>query len=203
MHESSYRSMEIFRDEFLSKDPGKVLEVGSRDINGSYRPIFEGADYTGLDAVGGPCVDYVPADPYDWKELASDSFDVVISGQTLEHIEFPDRTMAEIKRVLKPSGRVCIIVPSDGRKHEQPDYRRYKHKDLHDLVVQSGFEIIKMWHGEAAPWFDVVAVFEKKGEKVSVQESCEEIEKDTAAEESIQEAPEQRATVRRKRNAET
>jgi len=172
-----------FKNEWLPKEPGKVLEIGSKDINGSYREIFKGWDYTGLDVVSGPCVDYVPSDPYDWKELASDSFDSVISGQTFEHIEFPDRTMAEIKRVLKPSGVAIIIVPSEGRKHERPDYRRYKWKDLRDLVLNNGFEVVKIWGNYEAPWFDSVAVFKKKVEEVPVQESSKEVEEETSQDE--------------------
>ena len=38
---------------------------------------------------------------YNWKEIANDHYDVVISGQALEHIEFFWVTLGEIVRVTK------------------------------------------------------------------------------------------------------
>lgn len=49
----------------------------------------------------GPNVDVVLKNPYDWDAIESDSFDLVISGQAFEHIEFFWKTMEEMTRVLK------------------------------------------------------------------------------------------------------
>ena len=79
----------------------RVLDVGSLDVNGSYRNLFD-ADfwiYEGLDMEHGENVDFVPADPYNWKELRSNTYDLIISGQALEHIEFPWK----ILKILKES----------------------------------------------------------------------------------------------------
>ena len=37
----------------------RVLEVGSRDVNGSVRQFFDGGEYVGVDWRPGPCVDLV------------------------------------------------------------------------------------------------------------------------------------------------
>lgn len=38
--------------------------------------------------VDGPNVDLVPKDIYYWEEITDESFDLVISGQVFEHIEY-------------------------------------------------------------------------------------------------------------------
>ena len=43
--------------------------------------------------------------------FASESFDLVLCHHVLEHIENPCRTLAEISRVLKSSGRFYVAVP--------------------------------------------------------------------------------------------
>ncbi len=44
-------------------------------------------------------------------QFADDSFDVVICSEVLEHLPDYHRALAEIRRVLKPDGRLCISVP--------------------------------------------------------------------------------------------
>jgi len=57
-------------------------------------------NYTGLDLQ--PClnVDYVPKDPYAYPELEDEHYDVIISGQAFEHIEFPWIIINEMKKKL-------------------------------------------------------------------------------------------------------
>jgi SAM-dependent methyltransferase len=70
--------------------------------------------------VPGPNVDIVEKNPYHWKDLATNSFDVVISGQAFEHTEFFWITMSEMVRVLKKDGLLCIIAPSEWGEHRYP-----------------------------------------------------------------------------------
>ena len=70
--------------------------------------------YTGLDVAAGPNVDVVLRTPYAWREVASASANVVVSGQALEHIPYLWITMLEIARVLKVGGLCCILDPSSG-----------------------------------------------------------------------------------------
>ena len=91
-------------------------------MNGNYRAIFEsmGSQYTGLDMENGPNVDIVPKDAYIWDEIENDTYDVVISGQALEHIEFFWKTMENIVRVTKKGGIICIIAPNGFGEHRYP-----------------------------------------------------------------------------------
>ena len=91
MHESSMERMRWFANNYLdSTKQLEILDVGSYDVNGSYREIFAevGFKYVGLDMEAGPNVDIVPKSTYIWSEINDDHFDTVISGQALEHIEF-------------------------------------------------------------------------------------------------------------------
>ena len=125
MHLSSIDKMKVFRDKYLSRREDtelRILDLGSMEIGGSYRSIFdeEKWEYTGMDLLPGKNVDIVLSDPYNWLEIESNSIDVFISGQTFEHIEYFWRTMLEIARVLKPGALCCIIAPSSGPEHKYP-----------------------------------------------------------------------------------
>lgn len=125
MHKSSILRMEWFTKGYLPESNGekhKVLDVGSYDVNGSYKHLFpsDKYDYKGLDMEQGDNVDICVENPYIWKDLETDSFDVVISGQAFEHIEFFWITLAEMARVLKKGGVMCIIAPNGFAEHRYP-----------------------------------------------------------------------------------
>jgi len=122
MDSSSLLRMGYFVKKYLTTAPTSVLDVGSYDVNGSYKHFFNASNftYTGLDIEQGPNVDFVPKYPYQWSELEDNSFDVIISGQALEHIEFFWVTVGEMVRVLRPEGLICIIVPRGFVRHRYP-----------------------------------------------------------------------------------
>ena len=140
MHPSSMKNMEAFRDEYLMRVKSKVLDVGSQDINGSYRELFENYEYVGFDKTEGENVDIT-----DWAQIEDNSFDVVVSGQAFEHIEDDLKVMQEIARVLKPYSYCCIIAPSIGPKHCLPDYRRYQPDDLKILAWKVGLVVVLLF----------------------------------------------------------
>lgn len=166
MHASSFNTMQYFRDAHLEGKTGKVLDIGSRNINGTYKDLFHDWKYVGLDIVPGGGVDYVAEDPYHWK-FKDNSFDLVISGQTFEHIEFPEQTAAEILRVLKPGGLACIIAPSAGPAHSEPDYRRYTVAMLTETL--KGLEVIESGRNMSGPWFDAWVIARKPIEAKGVE----------------------------------
>jgi len=125
MHQSSLAHMLTFRRKYLDKRKNEellILDLGSLDVNGSYREYFHNSPwkYRGMDTVPGKNVDVVLENPYRWKEIRSNSADVLISGQAFEHIEFFWITMLEVARALKPGGLCCIIAPSGGPEHRYP-----------------------------------------------------------------------------------
>lgn len=144
--------MKKFVDKYLQNFSGdniKILDIGSQDINGSYRDLFNhrGWNYIGLDMSEGRNVDIVIKDPYSWKEIKSNYFEVVITGQTLEHIEYPWLTMCEISRILKYNGLCCVIVPSSGPEHKYPiDCYRFFPDGLKALANYANLAIIECYN---------------------------------------------------------
>ncbi len=125
MHQSSYDKMLEFKEKHLggmAEKPLRIMDLGSQDVNGTYKDIFDNPlwSYRGIDMAPGKNVDIVLKTPYSWKEVPSNSVDVLISGQAFEHIEFFWVTMLEIARIMKPGAICCIIAPSGGVEHRYP-----------------------------------------------------------------------------------
>lgn len=159
MHRSSIIRMQWFVDNYASritKNDVSVLDVGSYDVNGSYNPLFDPEKYVyyGLDMEEGPNVDIVLEHPYDWSSLESDSFDVVISGQAFEHIEFFWKTMEEMTRVLRKDGLLCLIAPHGFEEHRFPvDCYRFFSDGMIALARYVGIEPLHA-HTNCAPSID-------------------------------------------------
>jgi SAM-dependent methyltransferase len=59
-----------------------------------------------------PNVDYRICDAEDLSSFADSTFDLVFSSNMLEHVQHPERCLAESKRVLGPDGLVIATLPS-------------------------------------------------------------------------------------------
>jgi len=95
-------------------DGGRVLEIGSYDVNGTVRRAFRGAaDYVGVDLTAGPGVDRVG---YGHEiEDPPASYDVAISGECFEHDPHWRETFSTMARVVRPGGLVAFTCASTGR----------------------------------------------------------------------------------------
>ena len=176
MHPSSYDKMADFRRRYLTRRENESLliyDLGSQDINGSYRPLFSEPSWTyvGVDMASGKNVDLVLADPYDWREIEPASVDVLISGQTFEHTEYFWLTMQQIARALKPGAICCILAPSSGPEHQYPvDCWRVYPDGFRAVARYAGLEILECWtqwedlpqyDSESNKWHDSVLVARK------------------------------------------
>ena len=56
-----------------------ILDLGSQDINGSYKELFSSPawKYIGIDTSEGKNVDIVISDPYSWNNIHSEYADVI------------------------------------------------------------------------------------------------------------------------------
>ncbi|WP_407423089.1 class I SAM-dependent methyltransferase [Methanobrevibacter sp.] len=173
MHKNSHSKMEWFKNTYLNTSKKlDILDVGSLDSNGDYNysDIFdeEKWTYTGLDFQGGNNVDIIVTDIYNWFEVEDNKYDVIISGQLFEHLEFFWITMSEIERVLKPGGYVCIIAPSAGPKHggNIPNCYRFHEDGLRAMAKYVDLEVLDVSvdeRKEVAPWNDACLVAHKAG----------------------------------------
>ncbi|WP_165614127.1 class I SAM-dependent methyltransferase [Mycolicibacterium holsaticum] len=90
------------------------------------------------------------------KSFNTNTFDVVILSDVLEHIREPQRLMCEISRILKPGGYLLLNVPFAYRIHEAPhDYYRYTRFALERFVQQSEMEVVKLV--PLGGWIEVMA----------------------------------------------
>lgn len=120
MHPTGLASMKTLLA--LYREPSaRVLDVGSYDVNGTFRPLIEarGWQYTGLDIAAGPNVDIVTLDPYHFP-IADEAFDLVISGSTMEHVGAIWRWIPELVRVLRRGGYLAITTHWQEREHRYP-----------------------------------------------------------------------------------
>jgi len=184
MHESSFDNMRYFRETYLAplKDrPLTILDVGSMDINGSYRELFSDPPwlYRGADTGPGKNVDLVLPDAYSWRAIPSGSLDVVISGQVFEHVEYFWFTILEIERVLKAGGWICLIAPSGGPVHRYPvDCWRFLPDGFSALSRFAGLETVEIYltsektqkyKDMSRIWNDTVFVGRKKKSRFPVK----------------------------------
>jgi SAM-dependent methyltransferase len=110
--------------EFAGK---RVLEIGSKFVNGSVRPLIERfcrpREYVGVDIEAGKYVDVVLPAGMLVEHFGLESFNAVISTEVLEHV-FDWRTVVNnMKAVLKPGGLIYITTCSRGYPyHAYPHY---------------------------------------------------------------------------------
>lgn len=170
MHKSSMIKMKYFKDSYLSPDEElKILDVGSFDKTGEYNYSMvlneKNWTYTGLDLREGNNVDVVIENPYEWNEIEENTYDVVVTGQALEHIEFFWLTMEQINKVLKPGGLCCIIVPSTGPVHRNPyDCYRFHEDGVKSLAKYVKFDILESGINTdeiSKPWYDSYVIARK------------------------------------------
>lgn len=124
---------------------GRLLDVGCGTK--PYQELFDVDIYVGLDINNESSKTLGMADYlYDGTTFPhqNEEFDSVLCNQVLEHVFNPVEFICEIRRVLKPKGRLLLTVPFVWEEHEQPfDYARYSSFGLQELLKAQGFKIIE------------------------------------------------------------
>ena len=122
----------------------RVLDAGAGE--GRFKSHFSHTHYVAADlAVGDIQWDYTNLDVVTNlidQPFATDSFDVVICTQVLEHVTEPKIVLSEIARTMKPGGRLYLSAPQSWHQHQKPyDYYRYTSFGLRYLLEQVGLQI--------------------------------------------------------------
>jgi SAM-dependent methyltransferase len=96
----------------------RVLDLGCRS-GALTRHFLDGNEVVGLDvdraalakaeALGIQPVQANVEEPLPFEDA---SFDAVVAGELLEHLQFPDALVTEIRRVLRPGGVIVGSVPN-------------------------------------------------------------------------------------------
>lgn len=123
------------KNEIKGKD---VIEVGSKDVNGSLRSYVESrepAEYIGVDIEMGPGVDILCSAEDIIDKFGKESFDIVISTELMEHVQDWKKVISNFKNICKPDGIILITTRSYGFKyHGYPhDFWRYELSDIKNI----------------------------------------------------------------------
>jgi hypothetical protein len=143
MHPSSMLEMSSFISNYLPRDRElDILDVGSYNVNGTYKEFIVDPmwTYTGMDISEGPNVDIV-----GWENVTKE-YDVIISGQCMEHVNRPWDWIKLIKKHLKKTGITCIIAPHTWGEHKHPiDTYRYFPDGMRDLFNHAELTVIAIY----------------------------------------------------------
>ena len=141
-------------DEFISEkmrllsQERMVLDIGGGEPFSKwlerYKPLFSDVVYKSFDYdpnTGADVVGDIHAIP-----LSDDTVDAIICASVLEHVRDPLRAMAELKRILKPGGKIFLYVPSiypyHARKGAYPDVWRFFDDTIY--ILFAGFSHIEI-----------------------------------------------------------
>jgi SAM-dependent methyltransferase len=133
-----------------------VLEVGSRDVTGSLRRLIENwrpSKYVGSDIESGLGVDVIcPAEKIA-ERFGSNSFDLVLSTELLEHVLDWRTVISNIKQVCKPNGIILVTTRSRGFPyHGYPnDFWRYEERDMKTIFADCEILALEKDSSESSP----------------------------------------------------
>lgn len=171
--------------EFLRIAPGMhVLEVGSglgilaAEVASAAKDVrvvgLEKSSQQLTSAVKSPGLSYVQGDAHK-LEFSDSSFDLVYARYLLEHVSHPQKVLGEMKRVLRPGGRIALCENDISLVRLDPPcpvfeklwtaFATYQLKlgghpyigrRLYGLLTDAGFSDIELsvqpeihWHGSA------------------------------------------------------
>lgn len=89
--------------------------------------------------------------------VPSDTFDVVTMTDVIEHLPAPAASLAEIARVLKPSGRLVLTTPKfrPDRKWDERHEREYRPEEMR-AALEPHFERVELsyfWPMRWSRWY--------------------------------------------------
>ena len=133
-------------DKYSNYMSGVMMDFGCGSK--PYKSLFVVDNYVGVDFQGeGHSHENEQIDVfYDGKKLPfpDNHFDSVFSTEVFEHIFNLEEILLEVKRVMKPGGKILVTCPFAIPEHEQPnDYGRYSSFGLKHLFEKNNFKVIE------------------------------------------------------------
>lgn len=135
-------------------DHPRVVELGSYNVNGSIRPlvaVLKPVEYVGVDLRQGPGVDVVGDVCSGILADRHGQFDLVLSTETLEHVQSWPLFVGEMKRLARPGGELLLTCRGPGfQLHDYPgDYWRFTTEIL--ATAFAGCELLDLRDDPEAP----------------------------------------------------
>jgi SAM-dependent methyltransferase len=166
----------------------RVLDVACGEGYGAALLAREAAHVTGVDlspeAIAHARAAYAGAQNLQYVESSCTkmpfpdaSFDLVVSFETLEHIEGQEPFLDEVARVLRPDGLLLLSCPNKLEYSDKRDYANEFHvKELYReelaTLVAARFPAIA-WYGQRPTFFSVIAPEEKRAAAGELREVAE------------------------------
>lgn len=137
----------------------KVLEIGPDAFPSTYQRLVEGEhglsiEWHSLDLYDSPHLTYPNSREYSFA-IPDESYDVVLSGQVIEHIKKPWKWMPELARITKQNGLVITVNPVSWVYHEAPvDCWRIYPEGMKALYEDSSLTLLfSRWESLETPHF--------------------------------------------------
>ena len=132
----------------------RVLEIGSKYVNGSIRPFierFEPREYVGVDLERGRYVDVVLPVERLRDCFKEESFDMVIATELLEHVKNWRLAVENIKMVLTVGGSLYITTRSYGFPFHAYPHDFWRFEDLDLKAIFPDFVSVKLMRDPESP----------------------------------------------------
>lgn len=141
----------------ILNDGMRILEIGPDSFPSTLQRLsgnLKVACWDTLDIYGNPNLTYQSSQEYEFK-IQSDSYDVVLSAQVIEHVKKPWMWFPELARVTKPGGLVITIAPISYPFHEAPvDCWRIYPDGMKALFEEAGLiSIFSCWESLEIPGY--------------------------------------------------
>ena len=120
MHKNSKLLFEKYALEYFTSGV-RVLEIGPDGFPSAYQSIVNNSSITWetLDIYSSSKLTYTSTSEYTFP-IEDQIYDIIISGQVIEHIRKPWIWMKEVSRICKLGGVVITINPVSWPYHEAP-----------------------------------------------------------------------------------
>lgn len=127
---------------------GPVIEIGSRNVNGSARDAFPGVEWFGIDSEDGPGVDLV-WDVLDW--WPEKQFKTVVCCEVLEHAQ---KWREILRHVAEWEESITLVITCSGpgrKPHSAIDggplrdgeyYQNISAEELRAELIKAGFRTV-------------------------------------------------------------
>jgi SAM-dependent methyltransferase len=150
-----------------SSNPGKVLEIGCGDGAMLQLLAERNIDAVGVDAsasginrctaagLSAQCLDVST----DGVPFPDDSFDIVISLETFEHLMNPHYALQEVRRTLRSGGRFLCSIPNPRTGHPYLYPGLFEYKNFRRFLEQTGFNIRRVEYWQWAPRETILPLF--------------------------------------------
>lgn len=143
MHKNSILLFKKYATEYF-KPNLKVLEIGADTIPSTYQEIVNSNEiiWDTIDLQEREGFTFVSNSEYSFP-IKSNEYDIVLSGQVLEHVRKPWVWLKEIARVVDVGGIVITVNPASWPYHEAPiDCWRAYPDGMTSLYDESGLSTI-------------------------------------------------------------